>query len=72
MNPQLLDQLASQHVAEIRDEASRIRTRAARPASHRERESIKERAGWTLIRAGLKLTGPPAHSQPASPRPASL
>jgi hypothetical protein len=71
MNPQLLDQLATQRVTEIRNEASRAAA-AARPARDNDRESIRERAGWTLIRAGLKLTGPPAHGRPASPRPAGL
>jgi len=69
MNTQLLGQLAAQRVDERRRAAEIHRQIAAsRPA----RESIRERAGWTLIHAGLKLTGPPAPGKHAQPRPASL
>lgn len=69
MNSQMLDQLASQHVAEVRQDASRSRRL---PAAGEQRESIRERAGWTLINVGLKLTGPPTPSRPTGPRPVSL
>jgi hypothetical protein len=69
MNPQMLDQLASQRVTEVRREAASHRA----PETAREsRESIRERAGWTLIHMGLKLTGPPATGRHAEPRPAGL
>jgi hypothetical protein len=61
MNPQLLDQLANDRHHEIRTDAAdrHLAIAAAMP-----RASIRERAGWTLIHAGLKLTGPPAPSRP--------
>jgi hypothetical protein len=69
MNSQLIDQLASQRITEIREEVAgyRMATAAREP-----RESIKERAGWALIHTGLKLTGPPARPRPAGPRPVGL
>lgn len=69
MNPQILDQLASQRVTEVRREAGSHRAPATARQSH---ESIRERAGWTLIHVGLKLTGPPATGRHAEPHPAGL
>lgn len=69
MNPELLSQLASQHRAEVRDDATR---RQLAVADREPRESVKERAGWALIKAGLKLTGPPSPRQHPRPRPAGL
>jgi hypothetical protein len=66
MNSAMIDQLATQHVIETRAEA--ITHRAPAPA----RESLRERAGWTLIHVGLKLTEPPAQGRHAGPHPASL
>jgi hypothetical protein len=65
-----MSELASQHVAEVRQNASRHH----RPpkAAREERESIRTRAGWTLIKVGLKLTDPPANGRSARPRPAGL
>jgi len=69
MNPELIFQLVSQHISEVRQEATSCR----RAAANREpRESVKQRAGWALINAGLKLTGQPNQRQHARPRPASL
>jgi hypothetical protein len=56
MNPELIIQLASQRVSEVRQEAASCQLTAA---DREPRESVKERAGWALINAGLKLTGPP-------------
>jgi hypothetical protein len=69
MNSPLIAQLASQRITEIREEVAGYRVAAA---AREPRESIKERAGWALIHAGLKLTGPPARPRPAGPRPAGL
>jgi hypothetical protein len=69
MNPELIFQLASQRVSEVRKEATSCQLAAA---DHEPRESVRERAGWALINAGLKLTAPPGPRQRARPRPAGL
>jgi hypothetical protein len=69
MNPELICQLASQRQAAVRQEATRLRRAAG---DGEKRESVKTRAGWALIKAGLKLTGPPSPRQHARPRPAGL
>jgi len=70
MNQNMLDQLASQHVAEVRAAATRHRKP---PAAVREpRESLRERAGWTLIHAGLKLTDTGTSRRTGGAHPASL
>jgi hypothetical protein len=69
MNPQLMNQLATQRVAEVSQEA--VRGRLA-TAGREPRESVRQRAGWALIKAGLKLTGPPSPRQHPRPRPADL
>ena len=70
MNHTMLDQLASQRVTEVRAEATRHRRPAA--ADREPRESLRERAGWTLIHAGLRLTDAGSSRRTAGPRPASL
>ena len=71
MNPKMLEQLASQRVTEVRADAVSHRRPAA--TDHQPRESLRERAGWTLIHAGLRLTdSAPSSRRPAGPRPASL
>lgn len=52
MHPQLLDQLAQQHITEMRRSAARRRAAAA-PAARRA--TIRNRAGWTLVQIGLRL-----------------
>jgi hypothetical protein len=69
MNPELIFQLASQRVSEVRQEAMSCPFTAA---DREPRESVKQRAGWALINAGLKLTEPPGPRQHARPRPADL
>jgi hypothetical protein len=69
MHPELIFQLASQHVSEVRQEATSCRVAAA---NREPRESVKQRAGWALINAGLKLTGQPYRRQHARPRPVGL
>jgi hypothetical protein len=66
----MLDHVASQHITETRASASKCR----RPSevTPEQRESIRERAGWTLINVGLKLTDPPANRHSARPHPAGL
>jgi hypothetical protein len=69
MNPELIFQLASLRVSEVRQEATSCQLAAA---SREPRESVKARAGWALINAGLKLTGTPNPPRRARPRPAGL
>jgi len=69
MHPELIFQLVSQHVAEVRQEAMSCQFAAA---IREPRESVRHRAGWALINAGLKLTGQPNQHQHRWPRPASL
>jgi hypothetical protein len=53
MHPQILGQLASQHTDELREQA------AARHVRHRvPRNSIRYRAGWTMVEIGLRVAGP--------------
>jgi hypothetical protein len=70
MDPHMLHQLASQRVTEVRADATSHRK--PRAADRRPRESLRERAGWTLIHAGLKLTDTRASRRSAGPHPASL
>jgi hypothetical protein len=69
MNPYLFAWLASQRVSEVRQEATSCQLAAA---GREPRESVKERAGWALINAGLKLTGAANPRQHARPRPADV
>lgn len=69
MNSQIHDQVA-QHISEVRQSASRCHGPSA--AEREQRESIRERAGWTLINVGLRLTDAPAKGSSAEPYPASL
>ena len=69
MNPELIFQLLSQRVSEVRQEATSCQLAEA---NREPRESVRQRAGWALINAGLKLTGKPNQHQHARPRPASL
>jgi hypothetical protein len=69
MNPHLIFQLATQRVSQIRQEAASCHLAAA---DREQRKTISERAGWALIDAGLKLTGPPSPRQHARTRPANL
>jgi len=69
MDPELIYQVVSQHLSEVRQEATSCQLAAA---SREPRESVKERAGWTLINVGLKLTGQPGPRRHIRPRPADL
>jgi hypothetical protein len=69
MNPEQIFQLVSQRLSEVRQEATSCQLAAA---DRKPRESVKARAGWALINAGLKLTGAPNPHQHARPRPADV
>jgi hypothetical protein len=69
VNPQLIHQIASQRVSEIRQEAASCHLAAA---DREPRKTISERAGWALIDAGLKLTGPPSPRGHVRARPSNL
>jgi hypothetical protein len=56
MNPQLLSQIARQHVTDLRDSAA---TRRAGTAASQQRAdgrpTIRSRTGWKLVQIGLRL-----------------
>jgi hypothetical protein len=69
MNPRVLEDLAAQHMADIRASAARSRQHIGR--SRDRQQSLRVRTGWTLVDVGLKLVAQPQprHRVPG-PRPA--
>ena len=59
MFPHQMDQLVSQHTDELRSQAQRARLHVIRPVP---RNSVRHRAGWTLVEIGLRLVGPSDHA----------
>jgi hypothetical protein len=59
MFPHQMDQLVSQHADELRTQAQRARLHVMRPVP---RNSVRHRAGWTLVEIGLRLAGPSDHA----------
>jgi hypothetical protein len=59
MFPYQMDQLVSQHTDELRAQAQRARLHVMRPVP---RNSVRHRAGWTLVEIGLRLAGPSDHA----------
>jgi hypothetical protein len=54
MHPDLTNQMARQHAADMRAAAERARlVRRGRVV----RTSVRHRAGWTLVEIGLRLAG---------------
>jgi hypothetical protein len=63
MHPQILGQLASQHATEIRESAT------ARHAGRRSpRHRARYRAGWIIVKMGLRLAGPIPGAENAAAR----
>jgi hypothetical protein len=54
MHPHQLEQIAGQHTAELRAQAHLARRHVQRPGP---RNSVRHRAGWTLVELGLRLAG---------------
>ena len=54
MHPNLMNQLASQHADELRRQPGQPRSHMSRPGP---RNSVRHRAGWTLVEIGLRLAG---------------
>jgi hypothetical protein len=54
MHPDTMRQLAIQHTNELRAAAGRSRPHAIPP---RPRNSVRHRAGWTLVEIGLRVAG---------------
>jgi len=57
MHPHQLEQLAGQHAAELRARCTQphlARRHVQRPGP---RNSVRHRAGWTLVEIGLRLAG---------------
>jgi hypothetical protein len=61
MHPYLIEQLARDHERERLRPAQRHR-QPVLPERRRNRRSARYRAGWALIKIGLRLTGTPAQS----------
>jgi len=55
MHPNLLNQLASQRADELRHQPGHARPYVSRLGP---RNSVRHRAGWTLVEIGLRLAGP--------------
>jgi hypothetical protein len=60
MNPHLTAALADQRIRETRQQAARLRSRPARPASQHssqlpDRARLRRRIGLTLVETGLRL-----------------
>jgi hypothetical protein len=54
MYPHQIEQLASQHTEELRAQAHLARRHVQRQGP---RNSVRHRAGWTLVEIGLRLAG---------------
>jgi len=67
MNPQMLEQLASQRNADLRAAAAQRQRAAEAPVNQ---HSFRERTGWTLIHLGLRLAVQPGQQSAIRPRPA--
>ncbi|HEY7012001.1 MAG TPA: hypothetical protein VH480_04540 [Streptosporangiaceae bacterium] len=56
MHPYTMSQLAHQHTSELRAAAGRTRPHVTPPGP---RNTVRYRAGWTLVEIGLRLAGVP-------------
>jgi len=56
MHPYTMSELAIQHANELHAAAGRARPHVSPP---RPRNSVRHRAGWTLVEIGLRLAGGP-------------
>ena len=54
MHPYLRELIASEHARELRAQAQQARPHVKRPVP---RNSVRHRAGWTLVEIGLRLAG---------------
>jgi hypothetical protein len=57
MNPRVLEDLAAQHMADIRRSATASREHVGRGRG--SQQSLRVRTGWTLVDLGLKLVAQP-------------
>ena len=55
MHPNLMNELASQRADELRHQPGQARPHVSRLGL---RNSVRHRAGWTLVEIGLRLAGP--------------
>lgn len=54
MHPHQIEQMVSQHNEELRSQAHLARRHVPRQGP---RNSVRHRAGWTLVEIGLRLAG---------------
>jgi hypothetical protein len=59
MNPDLTRQLAAEHIRDLRHEAARHAT-TERPAQAASRPQLRNRIGFALVEAGLRLLTDPS------------
>ena len=55
MNPRIVDQMAQQHIADLRQAAARAGPGAGRCESGGAATALRSRAGWALVHIGLRL-----------------
>jgi hypothetical protein len=67
MHPRVFEDLAAQHMADIRKSAAGTRQHMSRSRDHQQ--SLRVRTGWTLVDLGLKLVAQPEPHQQRVPRP---
>ncbi len=67
MHPRVLEDLAAQHMADIRQSVADTRQHVSR--SRGRQQSLRVRTGWTLVDLGLKLVAQPEPNQRRVPRP---
>jgi hypothetical protein len=67
MNPRVLEELAAQHMADVRQQAAGSREHIGR--SRAWQQTLRVRTGWTLVDLGLKLVAQPQPHQRRVPRP---
>jgi len=54
MHPHISELVASERARELRSQAQQARLRLQRPGP---RNSLRHRAGWTLVEVGLRVAG---------------
>ena len=54
MHPYISELVAGEHARELRAQAQQARLRVQRPGP---RNSLRHRAGWTLVEVGLSVAG---------------
>jgi hypothetical protein len=67
VHPRVLEDLAAQHMSDIRESVAGSRRRAERRRGNRQ--SLRVRTGWTLVDLGLRLAAQPQLPTQRVPKP---